>query len=119
MPDSELPQWLDKVDAGMIGVLTLDDGERMTAQVVGFDDERDELVVTVISPKRSRENGAQDGHAIPVNRIVSFQPQPRAAQPWPYSASAVNSETEQLGARSGRRASTTSMYGRPRSESRN
>ena len=85
MPDSELPQWLDKADAGTIGVLTLDDGERMTAQVVGFDGERDELVVAIISPKRSHGNGAQDGHAIPVRRIVSFQPQPRAAQPWPYS----------------------------------
>ena len=35
MPDSELPQWLDKADAGTIGVLTLDDGERMTAQIIG------------------------------------------------------------------------------------
>jgi len=85
MPDSELPEGLDKADAGTIGVLTLDDGERMTAQVVGFDDERDELVVAVISPRRSHGNGAQGGHAIPVSRIVSFQPQPRAAQPWPYS----------------------------------
>lgn len=85
MPDSELPQWLDRADAGTIGVLTLDDGERMTAQVVGFDDERDELVVDVISPKRSYGNGGQDGHAIPISRIVSFQPQPRAAQQWPYS----------------------------------
>jgi hypothetical protein len=51
MPDSELPQWLDKADVGTVGVLTLDDGERMTAQVVGFDEERDELVVDVISPK--------------------------------------------------------------------
>lgn len=85
MPDSELPQWLDKAGAGTIGVLTLDDGERMTAQVVGFDDERDELVVAVISAKRSHGNGAQDGHAIPVGRIVSFQPQPSAAHAWPYS----------------------------------
>jgi hypothetical protein len=51
MPDSEFPQWLDKADAGTIGVLTLDDGECMTAQVVGFDDERDELVVDVIPPE--------------------------------------------------------------------
>lgn len=85
MPDSELPQWLDKADVGTVGVLTLDDGERMPAQVVGFDEERDELVVDVISPKRSHRNGLQDGHAIPVSRIVSFEPQPRAAQSWPYS----------------------------------
>jgi hypothetical protein len=85
MPDSGLPQWLDKADAGTVGDLTLDDGERMTAQVVGFDDERDELVIDVISPERSHENGGQDGQAIPISRIVSFQPQPRAAQGWPYS----------------------------------
>ena len=85
MPDSELPQWLDKADAGTIGVLTLDDGERMTAQVVGFDDERGALVVSLISAKCSLGNGTQDGHAIPVGRILFFQPQPRAAQPWPYS----------------------------------
>ncbi len=35
-------------------------------------------------PKRSHGNGIQDGRAIPVSRIVSFQPRPRAAQPWPY-----------------------------------
>jgi hypothetical protein len=85
VPDSELPKWLDKADAGAVGVLTLDDGERMTAEVVRFDDERDELVVDVISRKRSHRDGGQDGHAIPVSRIVSFQPQPRAAQSWPFS----------------------------------
>lgn len=85
MPGSELPQWLDKADAGTIGVLTLDDGERMTAQVVRFDDERDELVVAVVSPKCSHGNGDRDGQAIPISRIVSFQPQARAAHPWPYS----------------------------------
>ena len=85
MADSELPLWLDKASAGTIGVLTLNDGERMTAQVVRFDDERGELVVNVISSKRPHENGAQDGHAIPVSRIVSFRPQSRAAHPWPYS----------------------------------
>jgi hypothetical protein len=85
MPDSELPQWLDKADVGTVGVLRLDDGERMTAQVVAFDGERDELVVEVVFPKRSHWNGGKDSHVIPVSRIVSFEPQPRTAQSWPYS----------------------------------
>jgi hypothetical protein len=86
MPDSEFPQWLDNASAGTIGVLTLDDGDCMTAQVVSFDDERDELVVDVISPKRHHREGGQDGDVIPISRIISFQPQlDRAAQPWPYS----------------------------------
>jgi len=81
-----IPQWLDNASAGTIGVLTLDDGDCMTAQVVSFDDERDELVVDVISPKRLHGEGGRDGDVIPISRIVSFQPQPnRAAQSWPYS----------------------------------
>jgi hypothetical protein len=86
MPDSEFPQWLDNASTGAIGILTLDDGDCMTAQVVSFDDERDELVVDVISRRRHNGERGQDGDVIPISRIVSFQPQPnRAVQPWPYS----------------------------------
>jgi len=35
------PQWLDKAEAGTLGVLTLANGERLTAQVVGLNDEGD------------------------------------------------------------------------------
>src|SRR5262247_1263388 len=81
MRDSGLPEWIDKTDVGTVGLLTLDDGERMTAQVVGFDEERDELVVDIVSPKGSHWNGAKNAHAIPISRIISFEPQARAAQP--------------------------------------
>jgi hypothetical protein len=85
MPDAELPQWLDKTGVRTIGVLTLDDGKEMTAEVVEFDEERRELVVEVISPNHPHPNGGRGRHAIPVDRIVSFEPKSRAAQPWPYS----------------------------------
>ena len=38
-------QLLGKVDVGSVGVLTLDDGKCVTAEIVGFDEERGELVV--------------------------------------------------------------------------
>jgi len=85
MPDAELPQWLDKVDVNTIAVLTLDDGECMTADIVEFNDDRGELIVDVISANRPYANSRQRRRAIPVSRVVSVEPQPRAEQPWPYS----------------------------------
>jgi hypothetical protein len=41
MPDAELPQWLDKAEARTAAVITLDDGERLTAEVRDLNDERD------------------------------------------------------------------------------
>jgi hypothetical protein len=85
MADAELPQWLDKLDLHTVAVLTLDDGECLTADIVRLDDERDELIVDVVSSKRIHPNSSQRGRAIPVRRVVSFEPRPRAEQPWPYS----------------------------------
>lgn len=85
MTDAELPQWMDKADVGTVAVLTLDDGECLTAEVRDFNDERDELIVDVVSPNRTHPNSSQRSRAIPVRRVVSFEPQPRAEQPWPYS----------------------------------
>ena len=50
MLDADLPQWLDKVDIPTVAVLTLDDGECITADILGFNDDRDELIVDVVSP---------------------------------------------------------------------
>jgi hypothetical protein len=85
MQDAELPQWLDKVDAHTVAVLTLDDGECLTAEILDFNDECGELIVDVISSNRPHPNSGQRGRAIPVRRVVSFGPRPRAEQPWPYS----------------------------------
>jgi hypothetical protein len=85
MPDAELPQWMDKVSVRTVAVLTLDDGECLTAEILDFSDERGELIVDVISSNRSYSNSGQRGRAIPVSRVVSFEPRSRAEQPWPYS----------------------------------
>ena len=84
---AELPKqdWLDKADVGTVGLLTLDGGERLTVEILDFNDERSELTVDVVSSKRSHPYGSQRGRPIPVSRVVSFEPRSRAEQPWPYS----------------------------------
>jgi hypothetical protein len=84
MPDTEFPQWLDNVDTNTIGVFTLDDGERLTADVLDFNDKRAELNVEVISSNRSSPH-TRERRAISVDSVISFEPRPRAMQPWPYS----------------------------------
>jgi len=85
MPNEDLPEWLNKTEASLVGVFTADDGGQFTAEIVEYDDERNEIVVDVINPSRSRETSLQGRQSIPVDRIVSFDPEARAAQPWPYS----------------------------------
>jgi hypothetical protein len=85
MPDAELPQWLDKVDLHTVANFTLDDGERLSAEILDFNDERDELIVDVVSSNRSHPKSSQQSRAIPIRRVVSFEPRPRAGQPWPHS----------------------------------
>jgi hypothetical protein len=85
MPDADLPQWLDKVEAHTVAVLKLDDGECMTAEVLEFDDERGELIVDVLSSNRPNPKRGQRSRAIPVSRVSSFEPQSRTELTWPYS----------------------------------
>lgn len=85
MADAELPQWLDEIDVGTVAVLTLDDGECLTADILRLNDECDKLIVDVVSSNRSYAKNDQRSRAIPVGRVVSFEPRPRAAQPWPCS----------------------------------
>ena len=84
---AELPKqdWLDKADVGTAGLLTLDGGECLTAEILDFNDERGELTVDVVSSKRPHAHGSQRGRSIPVSRVVSFEPRSPAEQPWPYS----------------------------------
>jgi len=76
---------MDKADVGTVAVLTLDDGECLRAEVRDFNDERDKLIVDIVSSNRTHPNNSQRSRAIPIRRVVSFEPRPRAEQPWPYS----------------------------------
>jgi hypothetical protein len=84
MTDAELPKWLNEIDLGTVAVLTLDDGECLTADILRLNAEGDELIVDVVSSNRRYAKSAQRGRAIPVSRVVSFESRPRAEQPWPY-----------------------------------
>lgn len=84
---AELPRQdgLDKADVGTVGVFRLKNGERLTAEILDYNDEGRELVVDAVASKRSHPHSSQRGRAIPVSHIASFEPHSRAEQPWPYS----------------------------------
>ena len=85
MTDAALPKWLSEVDVGTVAVLTLDDGERLTADILGLNDECDKLIVDVVSSNRPCVKNSKRSRAIPVSHIVSFEPRSREEQPWPCS----------------------------------
>lgn len=85
MMGAELPKWLDEVNVGTVAVLTLDDGECLTADILNLNDERDKLVVDVVSSNRPYAKNHKRSRAIPVARVVSLEPRPRGGQLWPYS----------------------------------
>jgi len=79
------PQWLDKADVGTVGVLLLENGERITAEIAGLNEELDRLSVKVISPDSLSRNGHRKHRDIPLHRIASFEPQPHLMEQWPFS----------------------------------
>lgn len=79
------PEWLDKADVGMVGVLALENGERITAEVVGLNEERDRLSVKVIAPDGHPRSSRRNHRVIPLRRIISFEPQPHLMERWPFS----------------------------------
>lgn len=85
MTRAQLPQWMYRARAGTVGVLTLDDGERLTVDVRRISDQRDRLIVDVVAPTTGGANGDHPSREIPVARVVNFEPGHRAALPWPYS----------------------------------
>ena len=85
MTNAELPKWLDEVDVGTVAVLTLDDGECLTADILNLNDECNKLIVNVVSSNRPFAKNNKRSRAIPVSRVVSFEPRSRGEQPWPYS----------------------------------
>ena len=82
------PDWLDKADAGTLGILTLANGERIAAQVVGLNEAADRLSVQVISSDGFTRKGLPKHRShryIPFQRIASFEPRPDLMEQWPFS----------------------------------
>ena len=82
------PDWLDKADAGTLGVLTLANGERISVQVVGLNEEGDRLSVQVIPSEGFTRKGLPKHRShryIPLHRIASFEPRPDLMEQWPFS----------------------------------
>jgi len=78
------PDWLKKADAGAVGVLKLESGERVTAEIVGLNKKGDQLSLKVISSDHAR-NGRRNHRNIPLHRIISFELQPDLMARWPFS----------------------------------
>jgi hypothetical protein len=85
MENSELPTWLAEVNVGTVAVLTLDDGECLTVDILNLNDECDKLIVDVVSSNHPYAKNDKRSRAIPISRVVSFEPRLRGEQPWPYS----------------------------------
>lgn len=82
------PKWLDKADAGAVGVLSLENGERINVEVIGPNEEGNRLAVQVIPSEGFTRNGhpSRRSHRnIPFHRIASFEPQPHLMEQWPFS----------------------------------
>jgi hypothetical protein len=79
------PEWLDQAGVGTVGVFVLEGGERITAEVTGLNEEGDQLSVKVISPDGRPGAGRRNHRTIPFRQIISFEPQPRLMEQWPFS----------------------------------
>jgi len=82
------PEWLDKAGVGTLGVLTLANGERITAQIVGLNEEGNRLSVQVIPSEGFTRKGLPTHRShryIPFPRIASFEPRPHLMEQWPFS----------------------------------
>src|SRR3984885_15003914 len=79
------PEWLEKAEVGAVGVIVLEGGERITAEVVALNDAAARLSVKVISPDHLPRNRRRNHRAIPLGGIVSFEPQPHLMEQWPFS----------------------------------
>jgi hypothetical protein len=82
------PEWLHEADVGTFGVLTLANGERISVQVVGLNEDGDRLSVQVIPSGGFTRKGLRTRRShryIPLHRIASFEPQPHLMEQWPFS----------------------------------
>ena len=79
------PDWLDKTGFGVIGRFTLNDGEDVTAKIVDYNEDSNELLVEPITTVETHGNDKQTTRAIAVDRVLAFAPELRSSHAWPHS----------------------------------
>src|SRR5260370_24171464 len=84
MADAELPQWLDEVDVGTVAVLTLDDGECLTADILNLNHECDKLIVDVVSSNRPYTKNHKRSRAIPAAAVCLSRLDPGGSKRGPH-----------------------------------
>ena len=85
MPNQASPDWLDKTGFGVIGKFTLNDGEELTAEILDYREDTNELIVEPIATVARNGTGKQTTRAIEVDHVLSFDPEPRSSHAWPHS----------------------------------
>ncbi len=85
MPHQASPDWLDKTGFGVIGKFTLNDGEELTAEIVDYSEDTNELIIEPIATVATGESGKQMTRAIEIDSVLSFDPEPRSSHAWPLS----------------------------------
>lgn len=85
MQNKAAPDWMDKTGFGVVGRLTLDGGEQLAAEIVGFEEETNELVVQPIVTASANTSLQKSTRAIAVDTVVSFEPDSRSSHAWPHS----------------------------------
>lgn len=72
-----------ELEVSDVGLLTLDDGECLIADILEINNNRDNLTVNAVSGTPTDTGSIEWGRSIPVSRVVSFEPRSRSEQKWP------------------------------------
>src|SRR5215472_3254276 len=85
MTNSGFPEWLDKTEASSVGVLTLEDGQRIKGEILGFDEDSGDVTVEVRAPGGPKRRGRGKRQVIAAERVGGFEPLAREGEGWPYT----------------------------------
>lgn len=76
---------MDRTGFGAIGKFVLSDGEELSAEIVDYSEDTNELIVQPIDTMATDGIGKQTTRAVEVDHILSFDPESRSSHAWPHS----------------------------------
>jgi hypothetical protein len=74
MPHQASPDWLDKTGFGVIGKFTLNDGEKLIAEIVDYSEDTNELIIEPIARVATGGSGKQMTRAIEIDACFRSTP---------------------------------------------